>query len=126
MGQCITLVVSDKKSLRVKLTWNALCRIEKELGKCPTQVFREMEHDVSAVAIRTVLKCGLEGGSDGKAVFNDKQVGQIIDDAGIDNVAKIIGEAAELAFPTAEKEADGGGEKNDESDGETSNEEPHS
>ncbi|MCK4302829.1 MAG: hypothetical protein KAY24_01170 [Candidatus Eisenbacteria sp.] len=93
----VTLEAGDKE-YRIKLGWNAICSIEHELGKTMTEIFEQMEASFCANDFRILLQAALSHGE--KKRYQPGDVGDIIDEAGIDAVSRAISEAVKYAFPS--------------------------
>ena len=90
---------------------NGLCRLEDETGKSAIEVASSLNTEdgeggaaIKISDIRLVFFCGLVGQH---ADVTLEQVGDIIDDIGIERAGPLLGEAFSAAFPDPEEGGEG-------------------
>lgn len=75
---------------------NALCNLEQQTGRKALEIFRSLDGDQMEIRVfRSVVQAGLS------EKLTAEDVGDLIDEVGIQNMAEILGRAVRLAFPDA-------------------------
>ena len=87
----------------LRLSTNAMCELEAAFNASIQTVFARLdagEAGVRLTALRTVMRDML---ADRHPDKTDERTGEIMDALGFDEAARLIGEAAQLAFPEAKE-----------------------
>lgn len=93
----------------LRLSSNALCRIEEASGVGAIEFFNQFDPQKGSFRLsnlRLALQAGIEGES-----LTQEQVGDLIDDMGLEAALERLMAAVEAAFPAADEKAKGGNGK---------------
>lgn len=80
------------RSLDLRFTANALCRLEEKTGRGVAEIVEGMAKSMRVSDLRVMLWAGIDG-------ITVDQAGEIIDQIGFARAGEIIGEAFNAAFP---------------------------
>lgn len=85
-------VVALGRSLDLRFTANALCRLEEVTGRGIVDLATDLEQSMRITDLRTMLWAGIPG-------ISIEEAGDIIDEIGFERTAELIGQAITVAFP---------------------------
>lgn len=102
----VPIVLSDGKERELRFDYNALVRLEDELGFSVSEIGKLMAGTGSLKQIRAILWAAL---SHADKALNVEEVGALIDLAKLGEIAGKIAEAFQGAFPVEEEPKKGSG-----------------